>query len=66
MLTSLFATYLVARRSKYGFLFYICNDIILVILWGMPVLNGELTLIPMVVNPIINLINDIYGWKSWN
>ena len=66
MVTSLFATYLVARRSKYGFLFYIGNDIILFILWGMPVLYGELILIPMLINPIINFINDYYGWISWN
>lgn len=66
MVTSLFATYLVARRSKYGFLFYIGNDIILFILWGIPVLYGEIILIPMLFNPIINLINDSYGWSSWN
>lgn len=66
MVTSLFATYLVARRSKYGFLFYIGNDIILFILWGLPVIQGNLLLIPMLVNPIINFINDSYGWKSWN
>ena len=66
MVTSLFATYLVARRSKYGFLFYIGNDIILFILWGLPVIQGNLVLIPMLVNPIINFINDSYAWKSWN
>lgn len=66
MVTSLFATYLVARRSKYGFLFYIGNDIILFILWGLPVIKGDLVLIPMLVNPIINFINDSYGWNSWN
>ena len=66
MITSLFGTYLVARRSKYAFLFYMGNDIILLILWGLPVVNGELGLIPMIFNPIINFINDIYGWKSWN
>lgn len=66
MVTSLFATYLVARRSKYGFLFYIGNDIILFILWGLPVFQGELILIPMLFNPIINFINDMYGWKNWN
>lgn len=66
MVTSLFATYLVARRSKYGFLFYIGNDIILFILWGLPVIQGNLLLIPMLINPIINFINDSYGWKSWN
>ena len=66
MVTSLFATYLVARRNKYGFLFYIGNDIILFILWGLPVLQGELILIPMLFNPIINFINDMYGWINWN
>ena len=66
MVTSLFATYLVARRSKYGFLFYIGNDIILFILWGIPVIQGELLLIPMLFNPIINFINDSYAWISWN
>ena len=66
MVTSLFATYLLARRSKYGFIFYMCNDIILFILWGIPVIKGELVLIPMLFNPIINFINDSYGWSSWN
>lgn len=66
LVTSLFATYLVARRSKYGFLFYIGNDIILFILWGTPVIQGNIALIPMVVNQIINFINDSYAWKCWN
>ena len=66
MLTVLFATYLVARRSKYGFLFYMANDIILIILWGLPIIYGNLALIPMVCEPVINLINDTYGWRSWN
>ena len=66
MVTSLFATYLVARRSKYGFLFYMGNDIILIVLWGIPILCGNFALIPMVCEPIINLINDTYGWRSWN
>ena len=66
MVTSLFATYLVARRSKYGFLFYIGNDIILFILWGLPVFYGNYMLLPMLVNPIVNFANDTYGWVSWN
>lgn len=66
LVTSLFATYLVARRSKYGFLFYIGNDIILFILWGTPIIQGNIALIPMLVNQIINFINDSYAWKCWN
>ena len=66
MVTSLFATYLVARRSKYGFIFYILNDIILFILWGLPVIGGQITLIPMLFEPLILFINDVYGWINWN
>ncbi len=66
MVTILIATYLVARRSKYGFLFYIANDITLLILWGIPVLNGSIILIPFLFEPIINFINDNYGWFNWN
>ena len=66
MITSLFATYLLTRRSKYGFLFYIGNDIILFILWGVVVIQGNFSVLPLVINQVINMINDTYGWYSWN
>lgn len=66
MLASLMANYLIVRRNKYSFLFYIINDLILVILWGIPVLQGEFSLIPILIDPVLLLINDSYGWKNWN
>lgn len=60
------ATYLMVIRSKYSFAFYIGNDIILLLLWGIPVLQGDFSLIPILVEPIILLINDSYGLKNWN
>ncbi len=66
LIVSLTATYLIVRRSKYGFLFYIINDIILIILWGIPVIKGELILIPLIIDVILLFINDTYGWKKWN
>ena len=39
VLASLFAVYLQIRRSKYSFGFYLINDIILMFLWGIPVLH---------------------------
>ena len=60
------ANYLIVRRNKYSFLFYIINDLILVILWGIPVLKGDFTLIPILIDPILLLVNDSYGWKNWN
>lgn len=65
VIDSLFAIYLNIRRSKYSFHFYVVNDLIVIILWGIPVISGSLILLPMVFNPIINLINDIYGIYNW-
>lgn len=62
---NIFAVYLLARRSKYGFVSYIFNDLILIVLWGIPVIQGNLLLLPMLVNPVVNLINDIYGVINW-
>ena len=65
VVASLFAVYLQIRRSKYSFSFYMVNDIILMFLWGMPVVRGSYILFPMLLNPTINLINDAYGFYNW-
>ena len=65
VIDSLFAVYLGVRRSKFSFYFYLVNDLILILLWGMPVVTVTITLIPMVFNPLINLINDLYGIYNW-
>lgn len=41
------------------------NDLVLILLWGIPCVAGSVVLIPMLMNPIINLINDIYGIINW-
>ncbi len=66
MITSLIATYLIARRSKYSFAFFIGNDIILILLWGVPVLQGDFSLLPIVIENLVLLMNDAYGLKNWN
>lgn len=67
MVTSLTATYLIMKRSKYSFLFYLLNDIVLLILWGTPiVIHQDYTLIPIALEPLILLVSDTYGWKNWN
>lgn len=65
VIDNIFAVYLLARRSKYGFVSYIVNDFILIALWGIPVIQGNLLLLAMFVNPLANLINDIYGVVNW-
>lgn len=65
IVASLIATYLTARRSEYGFIGFIINDLILITLWGLPVIKGSLNLIPVLLCPVLLLINDIYGVYNW-
>ena len=65
IVVSLIATYLTARRSEKGFIGFIINDLILIVLWSIPIVNGELNIIPVVLCPVLLLINDIYGVYNW-
>lgn len=65
IITSLIPMYLSLRRSKNYFYFYMVNDVILILLWGIQVLEGNWLLFPMVFNPAINLLNDAYGIYNW-
>ncbi len=65
LIASVMATYCTARRSENGFVFYIINDIILMTLWGIPVINGNLNIIPILICPVLLFINDIYGVYNW-
>ena len=65
VVASIIATYLTARRCEHGFIGFIINDLILIVLWGIPVINGELNIIPVVLCPLLLLINDIYGVYNW-
>lgn len=65
VMASVIATYLTARRCEHGFIGFIINDIILIVLWGIPVINGELNIIPVLICPVLLLINDIYGVYNW-
>ena len=65
VLTSFIAVYLTFRRSTFFSLAYAFNDIILVILWGLASLN-DLSYISVTMCFLMFLINDIYGFISWN
>ena len=65
VLASLFGIFFQIRRSRYAFIFYIINDIILAILWGIPVINGEFSLLPIFLDPVFIFLNDMYGFYNW-
>ena len=65
VVASIIATYLTARRSEYGFAGFIINDLFLIVLWSIPVFNGNMNIIPVLLCPVLLLINDIYGVYNW-
>ena len=62
--TSFAAVYLTFRRSPYFALAYAGNDIVLIILWTMASLS-DLRYISVAVCFIAFLLNDLYGFLSW-
>ena len=65
VLTSFIAVYLTFRRSAFFSLVYALNDIILIILWGLASIK-DMSYISVIVCFIMFLVNDIYGFISWN
>ena len=62
--TSFLAVYLTFRRSPYFALAYAAHDIVVIILWVMASIC-DTRYISVVVCFIAFLINDIYGYVSW-
>lgn len=65
VVTSVLASYFEARRSELSLICYIANDFIIITLWLIPILGGNITLIPVLVGPLLLLVNDIYGTYNW-
>lgn len=65
VVTSVLASYFEARRSELSLFCYIANDLVIIILWLIPIVSGQTELISVLVGPIMLLINDVYGSYNW-
>lgn len=63
--TSFVAAYLTLRRSPLYALAYAANDIVLIVLWVLASLE-DISYISVTVCFVTFLVNDIYGFVSWN
>ena len=62
--TSFAAAALTMLRSSYYALAYAMNDIVLIILWIIASMENRMY-VPMVINFMVFLINDLYGFVNW-
>lgn len=62
--TSYVAAALVMLRSSYYAIWYIFNDIVLIILWTLASIKDP-SYIPVIVNFMVMLVDDAYGFICW-
>lgn len=62
--TSMAASVLTIMRVPYYALAYTANDIVLIIMWIMASIENPVY-VPMILNFVIFLVNDLYGFFSW-
>ena len=62
--TSFIAVYLTVRRSPWFAVAYAANDIVLIVLWVLAS-RTEIRYISVVVCFVSFLVNDVYGYISW-
>ena len=62
--TSFAAAYLTYRRSPYYALWYVANDIVLIILWALAAMK-DISYVSVIICFVTFLANDIYGFISW-
>lgn len=53
------------RRSDLSFVAYCFDDVFVIILWLIPVINGDIGLLNVLITMFAFLINDIYGVINW-
>lgn len=63
--TSFLAVYLTARRSPLFAVAYAANDLVLILLWGLAVLEDP-SYLSVVVCFVMFFANDIYGFINWS
>ena len=62
--TSFAAAYLTYRRSPYYALWYVANDIVLIVLWTLAAIK-DISYVSVIICFVTFLANDIYGFISW-
>lgn len=62
--TSFIAVYLTFRRSPYFALAYAANDIVLIVLWTLAAMKS-VAYISVIILFAVFLVNDLYGFISW-
>lgn len=66
VVTSVLASYFEARRSEFSLYCYVANDFVIITLWIIPIIGGDTELVPVLVGPLLLLVNDIYGSINWS
>ena len=63
-MTSFVASYLMVRRISYYAIAFMCNDVVLIVLWILASFD-DLSYLSMVACFLTFLVNDLYAFTRW-
>ena len=62
---SVLANYFEMRISIWSLYFFIGVDTTIAVMWLIPILQGQISLLPVIVAPLLLLVSDVYGTVNW-
>ena len=66
MCITILAFYFMAKASSLSFLFFLLSSLTKVVIWINPLLNGDLSNLPLFISSLVFVITDTYGLINWN
>ncbi len=65
MMFSVLAVYFQAQISIWSLICFLAGDLFIVTLWLLPILQGNISLISIIIVPLLLTVSDIYGVYNW-
>ncbi len=59
------ASALMLKRNHIYALCFVIDDSLLILLWGLKLFGGTISLVPTMVNMLVMMVNDIYAFVRW-
>ncbi len=65
MCITILAFYFMAKADPIFNYFFIVNAVTRMIMWGVPILNGNFSNVPLFMSNLVYFINDVYSLINW-
>ena len=65
MCVTILSFYFMAKADPIFNMFFIINGLTRVVMWLIPMLNGDFSNVPLFLSNVVYCVNDTYGLINW-